>query len=85
MDNNALWRLTAESVSDVFCTSDHDEVEVKHTSVKHRCHHKRATDTKLNVNIVFTSTRRVVIEKDFSLSSEKKNRTRNETKVLMVR
>ncbi|NVO61959.1 hypothetical protein [Photobacterium damselae] len=84
MDNNALWRLTAESVSDVFRTSEHDEVEIKYTSAKHQ-YHQLATDTNLNVNIVFTTTRRVVREKDFSLSSEEKNRTRNEKKVLMVR
>ncbi|MCF5873182.1 hypothetical protein [Aeromonas veronii] len=93
MNNEALWILTAESVSDVFYASDMPELIVNNfnqsmsdDSIHEECMFARSSDEVSEMaNCVVVSTRRIVKRMDFSIASSGLSSDDVEHKVFMVR
>lgn len=96
MNNEALWILTAESVSDVFCASGMPELIVNNLnqsisddSLHEECMFARSSDEVSGVaemaNCVVVSTRRIVKRMNFSIGSSGLSSDDVENKVFMVR
>lgn len=80
MDNDTLWQLTAESVSEVLRVHPASAVSserLEHCSLDNQ--------VEVNVNIIRSPSRRIIRKETFTLSSNNKSEENLDEKVLMIR
>lgn len=89
MDNDTLWQLTAESVSEVLIV-EHYSTSAGNSNQLELSEHcnpdnQVEVNVNVNVNIIRSSSRRVIKKETFTLSSNNKSEEYIDEKVLMIR
>jgi hypothetical protein len=85
MDNNTLWQLTAESVSEVLIVHHYSASSGSSNQFDVSEHCSLNTQLEVNVNIIKSSSRRIIKKEIFTLSSNNKSEEYLDEKVLMIR